>query len=789
MYHLPRPRETRSTAAAGIAIAWTLWGLVAQIAAAVDGDYLSRCALYSDGRATRLTDTPIRVRLGPIPSALAGESYDDAFHEAARLWTEATDGLIECVFVDGDQAEALVDIPVRWVTKLSTFSTENRLAHTSLIRSTGGSFRISMEMGLYNRQTGKRLSYEEMLTASLHELGHAFGLWGHSDDGDDVMAAASEAQRPTARDVATVRLLYDMPPDASMHAQSLVALRAQLAKSPNDANLHYLQGSVLLDSGDPDAAIRSLSEALELTPDHAGAADKIILAYLAAGRTQDAVARLETQGDSAPEFYNNAGIAWVDQGETRQAIAAFENALRIKPDYAVARRNLARVYAAQGAELSDAGDYVGAEGSLREAMRLAPEEAAYGMQLAVVLNRLGRDADAAVAYERVLARDPSLATVRSNLAKTYSNLAVAKIAEQDWEGALTDLQRALSHEPGLAAAEANRKAAMWNWAISVQETDPARALSLFQSYLEIDPSAAQAHASIGAIYMNNRDYARAADAFRAAVALDDSPAAASNLAAAHHQHGVQMHRAGRFDDAVEQLRLAVDATPSNLDLYRSLGVAHRAAGRHEDAAAAFQQALNRDPSLQWAAEEIQKVATAAGNDALRRRDYETALAHFESIPLDRRDPQLHGMIGFLYLETGDLAKSVDSLGLALLADPADPTSRQNLDFCLKEIKKIRRQDDSPVWSLVLQRLEAFRLVSAIARKGRKADVTRFEELLSAAADDEATVEAIRAAAAAVVESIEPELPDAAARIAAAAAAHTPGAGAVAKPDVQGTSAP
>lgn len=739
---------------------------------AADGDYLSRCTLYSDGRVTRLTAMPARVRLGPMPSGVASERYDEAFREAARLWSEATDGVVRCVFVAAGEPEASVDIPVRWVTKLSTFSTENRLAHTTLARPTPDTFRVSMQMGLYNRQSGKRLTYDEMLTAALHELGHAFGLWGHSDDGDDVMAAASEARRPTARDVATLRRLYDLPPNAPMHAESLVAIQAQLADRPNNGNLHFLLGSILLDSGDPDAAIRALLEAAELDPEHPGVADKLILAYLAAGRTGEAVARMERLGESGPEFYNNAGKALADQGETAQAIAAFENALRIKPDFGMARRNLARVYAREGAGRAEAQDYAGAEAALREATRLAPEETSYGIQLAVALNRLGRDAEAAEVYETVLARDATLAEVRSNLAKTYSNLAVGRIAANDWEGALADIDRALSHDPELAAAAANRKAAMWNWAVSTQETDPARSLSLFQAYLEIAPSA-EAHASIGAIYMKHRDYARAADAFRAGAALDESPSSLADLAAAHHQHGVQMHRAGRYGDAVEQLEQAADATPNNVDLYRSLGVAHRAAGHAEEAVAAFREALRREPGLEWAVEEIAKVSMVAGNEALRKRDYPAALAHFEAIPAARRDAQIHGVIGFLYLETGDVAKSVDNLGLALLASPDDPTSRQNLDYCLKEIKKIRRDDDSPVWGHVLQRLEAFRLASVIARKGRKVDVTRFEELLLGAADDRTTVEAILAAASAIVASIEPQLPDAAGRIAAAAAARAP----------------
>ncbi len=59
---------------------------------------------------------------------------------------------------------------------------------------------------------GQRL--EAIQATALHELGHAFGLWGHSDDPGDAMAV-SPGSRPilrlSPRDRATVRWLYAQP--------------------------------------------------------------------------------------------------------------------------------------------------------------------------------------------------------------------------------------------------------------------------------------------------------------------------------------------------------------------------------------------------------------------------------------------------------------------------------------------------------------------------------------------------------------------------------------------------
>jgi predicted Zn-dependent protease len=55
---------------------------------------------------------------------------------------------------------------------------------------------------------------EALQATALHEIGHAIGLWGHSDSADDAMAAAPGPRpvlAPSERDRATLRWLYLQP--------------------------------------------------------------------------------------------------------------------------------------------------------------------------------------------------------------------------------------------------------------------------------------------------------------------------------------------------------------------------------------------------------------------------------------------------------------------------------------------------------------------------------------------------------------------------------------------------
>jgi len=133
---------------------------------------------------------------------------------------------------------------------------------------------------------------------------------------------------------------------------------------------------------------------------------------------------------------NNFGADLLKQGRLDEAIAEFERAVEVDPNYAAAYFNLAYAY-----ERRDRIDDAIAQ--YKKAIQLEPGNVLGHNNLGVLLDKKGLYDEAIGIFERALKIDPSNATVQGNLANARKNKAII----QEREARIADARKQVEASP------------------------------------------------------------------------------------------------------------------------------------------------------------------------------------------------------------------------------------------------------------------------------------------------------------------------------------------------------
>jgi len=161
--------------------------------------------------------------------------------------------------------------------------------------------------------------------------------------------------------------------------------------------------------------------------------------------------------------------------------------------------------------------------------------------------------------------------------------------------ALELFQQAAAADPTYAPAysgiaDASALLASWQFASSA-ETYP-QAEKAARRALELDPSLADAHASLGFVKLNwEWDWDGALHEFQRAIALNPSHETA------HRWLSAFLAGIGRDEEAVPIALRAVELDPISVLPRMNLGIVHFLAWRHEDAEAEFRRVIEKDPGF------------------------------------------------------------------------------------------------------------------------------------------------------------------------------------------------
>jgi hypothetical protein len=152
-----------------------------------------------DGRVA----SPVRVSLVGAPVANFQPAFLDAVRAAFQRWEDA--GVPVRFVFDADSS--LAEVQFRWRIQFEG----ERSGQTDLQWDGDG----HVTSGLITLATfdpkGQPLGVDDVRVMAIHEIGHLLGL-DHSPDPGDIMYAQPKVRDLSARDIATVLLLYDLAP-------------------------------------------------------------------------------------------------------------------------------------------------------------------------------------------------------------------------------------------------------------------------------------------------------------------------------------------------------------------------------------------------------------------------------------------------------------------------------------------------------------------------------------------------------------------------------------------------
>ncbi len=187
-------------------------------------DYLDQLAQEHNAHQWQLEKLPIKVFVTPGNDVYGyNPNFMLLLADSFNTWVKASGYKLSYFFVNNPNQ---ADLVVIWTSNPQDLAMDNSGAHVEqgLARTfvgepdLDGISRIrkgTIHLLTIKGSTGAAISEEQMKETCLHEIGHAFGLNGHSQNASDIMYfSKSSRQLPalTKRDKATIARLYQNYP-------------------------------------------------------------------------------------------------------------------------------------------------------------------------------------------------------------------------------------------------------------------------------------------------------------------------------------------------------------------------------------------------------------------------------------------------------------------------------------------------------------------------------------------------------------------------------------------------
>jgi tetratricopeptide (TPR) repeat protein len=327
-------------------------------------------------------------------------------------------------------------------------------------------------------------------------------------------------------------------------AEAEALYRRVLSAEPDHADALHLLGLVAHQSGQHGAAVELIGHAIKRNAQNPIYFSNLGIALKYLGRLKEAVAAyceaIRLKPDYAEAFYNCAN-ALKEMRRFDEALASYDTALALKPDYAAAWQN-------RGLVLQELQRPHEALASLEKALTLKPDYAEASFNRGLMLQQMERFIEALAAYDRVVALRPGDATVFNNRGRVLLKLA-------RFDEALASYDRALALKPDYLDAIRGRGVVL------LKSKRPQESLASCDQALALNPDDADTLNCRGIALQDMKRFDESLESYDRALALK------SNFAEAIYNKGVVLQELKRLDEAQASFDRAQALKPDFADAH------------------------------------------------------------------------------------------------------------------------------------------------------------------------------------------------------------------------------
>ncbi|MBF0564306.1 MAG: tetratricopeptide repeat protein [Nitrospirae bacterium] len=172
-------------------------------------------------------------------------------------------------------------------------------------------------------------------------------------------------------------------------------------------------------------------------------------------------------------------------------------------------------------------------------------------------------------------------------AEAYYRLGVAKLNENDIQGAFVELKRALEIDSSYKEAY-NALGLVY---LHLDNYEGAK--ESFKKAINVDPSYSEAYNNLGLTYAKLNQWKLSEKAFTSALAnpLYATPDKACN------NLGFSLYRQGKYDEALAAFKSSLKRNPSGYSPYYGLALSYNTLGRYGEASEFLTEAIKHDPNF------------------------------------------------------------------------------------------------------------------------------------------------------------------------------------------------